>query len=69
MKTENVSALVDDIAKRRPIRIYIDNDDFGIHEWNEETGRYEAFLGFTIEELIKILKTPNHNIKIERVSI
>lgn len=67
MKKEDLELIYKDIENRKPIRIIFDGDDFGIYEWNEKTKRYEDFLGFTIEELIKIIKTPNHFIKIERV--
>lgn len=67
MKSEDLELIYKDIEQRKPIRVIIGGDDFGIYEWNGETKRYEDFLSFTIEELIKILKTPNHTIKIERV--
>ena len=59
--------LLNDIKDRRPIRVIVNGDDFGIYEWNEETERYEAFLGFTLEELVEIIKDKDHFIKIERV--
>ena len=67
MKKEDLELIYKDIEQRKPIRVIFGGDDFGVYEWNEETQRYEDFLGFTIKELIKIIKTPNHFIKIERV--
>ena len=67
MMKNDILELFNDIKNHKPIRVYFADEDFGVHEWNEETQRYESFLGITIEELVKIIKTPNHHIKIERV--
>lgn len=59
--------MISHIKERKPIRVYIENEDFGIYEWNEKKQRYEGFIGnLTIDNIKQIFEGIIDHIKIEK---
>lgn len=58
--------LIDDIRARKPIRIIVDNEDYGIYRFNFDKQRYEGFGYLTLPRLKEILQDKDKTIKVER---
>ena len=59
--------LIEDIKNKKPIRVYILGNDYGIYEYNEAKQRYEGFGFLTMESIKKILKKEVDFIEIRRI--
>ena len=59
--------LIEDIKNKKPIRVYILGNDYGIYEYNEVKQRYEGFGFLTMESIKKILKKEVDFIEIRRI--
>lgn len=58
--------LIEDIKNKKPIRVYILGNDYGVYEYNEVKQRYEGFGYLTMESIKKILKKEVDFIEIRR---
>jgi hypothetical protein len=58
--------LIEDIKNKKPIKVYILGNDYGVYEYNEVKQRYEGFGYLTMESIKKILKKEVDFIEIRR---
>lgn len=58
--------LIEDIKNKKPIRVYILGNDYGVYKYNEVKQRYEGFGYLTMESIKKILKKEVDFIEIRR---
>ena len=63
---EKLELFKNHLKNKKDFRVIFDGDDFGIYKYNEETNRYEGFIGYlTLEGMLEAINTEDYFIKLE----